>query len=149
VARYKSPKHRVITPAKIVKKLRITHAKIPKLRAKYEKKQGGICPICERPLARLQTTLDHCHKTGYVRGTLCKNCNGIEGKLANLLARLDVGKIGADKIIEDLANWRNPTNLKLKYIHPNAETLAEQKERQKLRQRKLYHERKRKAIKGK
>ena len=31
--------------------------------------------------------LDHCHKLGIVRGVLCRNCNGIEGKIFNLANR--------------------------------------------------------------
>jgi hypothetical protein len=34
--------------------------------------QGGVCKICKnRPAA----AVDHCHKTGKVRGLLCKRCN--------------------------------------------------------------------------
>lgn len=30
---------------------------------------------------------DHDHKTGLLRGVLCRNCNGIEGKIFNLANR--------------------------------------------------------------
>lgn len=30
---------------------------------------------------------DHNHKTGALRGALCRNCNGIEGKVHNLVTR--------------------------------------------------------------
>ncbi|MFB7366858.1 endonuclease VII domain-containing protein [Streptomyces hydrogenans] len=34
--------------------------------------QGGVCIICLRAPA---VHVDHCHKTGRVRGVLCLNCN--------------------------------------------------------------------------
>jgi hypothetical protein len=55
-------------------------------------KQGKKCPICLHPIGRgtKQPVLDHDHTTGYIRGVLCRNCNGIEGKIHNLTRR--VGK---------------------------------------------------------
>ena len=129
MARYRSPKHRVSTKALLVIKKRITMAKIPVIRAKLQKKQDNRCLICQRDLRRLRAVLDHCHKTGYLRGVLCNNCNGIEGKISGLLKRLDVGDIGFDQIIMNMASLRHPDNLKTKWIHPHAETLVEQKNR--------------------
>ncbi|MFD6915076.1 MULTISPECIES: endonuclease VII domain-containing protein [Streptomyces] len=34
--------------------------------------QGGVCYLCLRAPA---VHVDHCHKTGRVRGVLCLNCN--------------------------------------------------------------------------
>lgn len=36
-------------------------------------KQNHVCAICNNPFG-LQN-IDHCHKTGKVRGVLCVNCN--------------------------------------------------------------------------
>lgn len=141
MARYKSHRHTVTTPPSVVIKLRIKRSEIPKYRDKYIKKQNGICPICERKLDNLQPTLDHDHKTGRIRGVLCNNCNGLEGKLNGILARLDVGKLGFDRIIANLAAWRDPKNLK-KRIHPNAETPTEKKLRVKKRAALLRKQRK-------
>jgi hypothetical protein len=39
-------------------------------------RQGGVCAICgERPKRR-GLAVDHCHRTGRVRGFLCHACNG-------------------------------------------------------------------------
>jgi len=40
-------------------------------------KQGNVCAICKRPATdkRSRLHVDHCHKTGKVRGGLCIKCN--------------------------------------------------------------------------
>lgn len=43
---------------------------------KMIKSQNGNCEICKTKLfANKNTHVDHCHKTGSVRGILCQNCN--------------------------------------------------------------------------
>ncbi len=37
--------------------------------------QNGVCYICETPPKRNRLAVDHCHKTGKVRGLLCARCN--------------------------------------------------------------------------
>lgn len=51
--------------------------------------QGGVCAICRQPetavhhtsLAPKALAVDHCHKTGKVRGLLCWHCNSVLGKV--------------------------------------------------------------------
>lgn len=53
------------------------------------KKQGGICPICgtDNPGTR-DWHIDHCHKTGRVRGVLCNTCNTGLGMFADAPEKL-------------------------------------------------------------
>jgi hypothetical protein len=39
--------------------------------------QGGACAMCSASRGRL--LVDHCHRTGLVRGLLCSSCNTAEG----------------------------------------------------------------------
>lgn len=59
-------------------------------------KQGGCCAICSTHLSldnrgkQERSAIDHCHKTGAVRGILCMHCNQGLGKFRDdpdLLAR--------------------------------------------------------------
>lgn len=44
-------------------------------------RQENLCAICKDPFEdRFKTQIDHCHKTGHVRGLLCINCNWMLGK---------------------------------------------------------------------
>lgn len=46
--------------------------------------QGNVCAICRKPeRSGKRLSLDHCHKTGLIRGALCSNCNRVFGKLEN------------------------------------------------------------------
>ncbi len=56
----------------------------------YEKRfqsQSGTCAICKQPetatrLGKVKAlSVDHCHKTGAIRGLLCSDCNTGIGKL--------------------------------------------------------------------
>jgi hypothetical protein len=38
-------------------------------------RQGGVCAICGKPGGKKRLALDHCHRTGEIRGLLCGACN--------------------------------------------------------------------------
>ena len=45
---------------------------------RMNKIQNGLCCICQRPERSSKTnnlSVDHCHKTGKIRGLLCMSCN--------------------------------------------------------------------------
>lgn len=37
--------------------------------------QRGVCAICQKPPFRVRLAIDHDHKTGKIRGLLCRRCN--------------------------------------------------------------------------
>jgi len=53
--------------------------------------QGGVCKICNRPPRDKKKRLhvDHCHKTGKIRGLLCLHCNVMIGKAEDDPKRLE------------------------------------------------------------
>lgn len=58
-------------------------------------RQGGVCALCgeenqqpkNKPWRRL--AVDHCHKTGCVRGLLCTKCNTSLGNLGDTIEGLE------------------------------------------------------------
>lgn len=99
--------------------MRIKQSEISIYRNKIQEEQGFKCAICEIELSKVVACLDHDHKTGHIRGVLCNNCNGIEGKIFNLSRRAKRNR-NEFFFIHSLMNYWymykcNPRNL----IHPN------------------------------
>jgi len=61
--------------------------------------QGGVCYICRKPSRVRRLAVDHDHKTGKVRGLLCRRCNReILGYFAN--DQIDVFQRAIDYLTE-------------------------------------------------
>lgn len=50
-------------------------------------KQNNRCAICKTIITPEMQVMDHNHTTGVLRDVLCRNCNGMEGKIKNLANR--------------------------------------------------------------
>lgn len=60
----------------------------------------GKCFICDRkPKRKRRLNIDHCHKTGQVRGLLCDGCNLTLGKIES-------GSVILENIIKYLKHWQ-------------------------------------------
>jgi hypothetical protein len=59
-------------------------------RRKLTAEQHNICPLCEGTMTD-DTVVDHDHKTGLIRASLCRWCNGVLGRLENWSARIGRG----------------------------------------------------------
>lgn len=62
---------------------------IPEDYLKMFKKQEGVCATCKKSETKINSkskkvqslSIDHCHKTGKIRGLLCNRCNITLGKV--------------------------------------------------------------------
>jgi hypothetical protein len=43
--------------------------------AQLYREQSGLCAICGKPPGQRRLHMDHCHRTGRIRGLLCYSCN--------------------------------------------------------------------------
>lgn len=51
--------------------------------------QGGCCAICREPSISESLAVDHCHRTGRIRGLLCRACNAGIGMLGDDARRVE------------------------------------------------------------
>jgi hypothetical protein len=62
-------------------KLKINWGLTPEKFLEMQNKQNNVCEICKNPFKTSKDThIDHCHKTGTIRGILCAHCNHALGK---------------------------------------------------------------------
>ena len=59
--------------------------------------QGGKCAFC-KGIPNKRLSIDHCHKTGKVRGLLCNRCNMVLGQLEKMAE-------GNGNLLEDIAKY--------------------------------------------
>lgn len=107
---------------------KLKHAEVAQVREAIRAKQGRACPLCEEPLPAANACLDHDHVTGHIRGALCRNCNGIEGKINNLIRRAKK-KLTPAKWLDNLRAYRvHHETSQHKLIHPTHKTEAEKRD---------------------
>ena len=70
--------------------VKLKTAQIKAVREQMLKNQGGKCALTGLPLSSEKAVLDHCHKTGHVRGVIHRGVNSLLGKLENNMARYGV-----------------------------------------------------------
>lgn len=64
-------------------------------------KQQGVCQICLRPPINRALAVDHCHKTGKIRGLLCGSCNTALGSMQDNPDRLRQAALYLERFLND------------------------------------------------
>lgn len=77
----------------------------PEWREKLCDSQGNICPICGLAVEATTGALDHCHRTGFVRGTLHMGCNALLGKCENNYKRMGISMEQLEGISPRIASF--------------------------------------------
>ena len=88
---------------------------IKPLRELLLEEQSYKCKLCGDDLSKEEAVLDHCHKSGHIRGVIHRTCNVYLGKIENNMARCRISEVRLLEVIKRLASYRN--NLRLE-IHP-------------------------------
>ena len=88
-------------------------------------RQGDVCALCRRPPvgrfdAKPRLHVDHCHKTGKIRGLLCHNCNAGLGNLRDSAEMLRLAADYLDRdgcLSENLTIDPSPLAVEWRHIH--------------------------------
>lgn len=76
--------------------VKLKSTQLAQFRARLADAQGNRCDLCGLPLGTkppYDPVLDHCHKTGAVRGVLHRGCNSLYGKIENNAPRFGVHNV--------------------------------------------------------
>lgn len=107
--------------------MRLKPKDIPAFRDEQAQAQGGRCWLCDINLDTVVACLDHDHSSGRIRGVLCQNCNGIEGKIHNLARRASRGKSVGFYITAILRYWEHHSMYPKDEFHPAHKTADEKR----------------------
>ena len=109
-------------------KIRLQARQIPLVKAALLKRQEYKCELCQEPLSVMNACLDHNHKSGLIRGVLCRNCNGIEGKVFNLANRAKKNLTPAKWLGHIILYWLKHEKDQTGLYHPLHKTADEKRE---------------------
>lgn len=117
---------------------KLTLREIPVVKqAILAKRQNFKCALCPNTLTVQTGCLDHDHSTGLVRGVLCRNCNGIEGKLKNLVTRAR-RTMDHDEYLQKVVDyWSLHSQDRTGLIYPSHLTTDEKRVKRNTRARKV------------
>lgn len=93
---------------------KLKHSEIADIRKEIAHEQHGLCCLCNTIISN--PVLDHNHKTGLIRGVLCRGCNACLGTIENRIAMY--GLTDEDKLKVFLNNIIEYRKQYYEMIHP-------------------------------
>lgn len=105
--------------------MKLKYSEIKPLRERLLSEQTGCCALCQQPVLD-NAVLDHCHKTGVIRGVLHRGCNALLGKIENNMPRNQVDLDRLSTFAENLIGYI-VTDAKSELLHPTFKTQEEKK----------------------
>jgi hypothetical protein len=114
---------------------KILRTELPKIRTSLLDAQGWLCPLCQRDMrmvAPRQRCVDHDHSltgpsAGAIRGVLCSNCNGNEGRIKRRVL-CSQGNLTSIEWLENLLDyWKTHRINKTGLIHHTYKTTEERR----------------------
>ncbi|MCP4342364.1 MAG: hypothetical protein GY799_26680 [Desulfobulbaceae bacterium] len=106
---------------------------MPTVRMQIQVAQGNKCPLCKanfgdgklvgkRIVPKYTPVLDHNHDNGRLRGVLCNNCNGMEGKIKNRVRRASRDLSDIEWLENLLTYWKLHVEPRSPYTYPTHKT---------------------------
>ncbi len=117
---------------------RIKASELHKVRKELIEKQGGRCALCDRDLTAMEpknVCVDHCHDNGHIRAALCRNCNGMLGKIENLATRAKATFTRLEWLIRAVDFLSLHKEPQTPYEHPTHRTPEEKRQLRNAKQR--------------
>ena len=106
---------------------RLKTTEVAEVRKQLYIQQQGVCPLCDTKMNFKDTCLDHDHTTGLIRAVLCRNCNGIEGRIKNLVRRARRGMPYGHYLGKVILYWQKHDNATHRIYHPSHKTEDEKR----------------------
>ncbi len=108
--------------------VRLKTTQVEAARIIIAKAQGNRCAICGRLFrGKVVGCLDHDHKTGVIRGVLCRACNRFEGQVKNRVSMAGQHENGVEYLKAMAAYWEHHSTPRTKYLHPTFRTEEEKR----------------------
>jgi len=118
--------------------MKLKQTEVAAVRMQIQVAQGNKCPLCnanfgdaklvgKKLVPKYTPVLDHNHDNGALRGVLCNNCNGMEGKIKNRVRRAKRDLSDTEWLSNLLAYWKLHETPRSHLIYPTHKTEDEKR----------------------